>query len=233
MLDVHPPHEAAHTWKDFFIHIATIVVGLLIAIGLEQIVEAVHHRHQAQELTEALKQESLENRAAVASDLEYLDAAIELFKLDAAKLDQTPQVKGQYDLVPVSKVKGFTSGFANTAWLSARDAGALSMLPHDTVKDYWFAEHYVDEAEIELRILFDALSDYSALTRFHKDGSIRSEEEKSRLLLAMNHIQGLLRHIRSIDTAFGAANEVAISGAELSPSKLNEYRQKYPTEPPY
>jgi len=23
MLDVHPPHEAAHTWKDFFIHIAT------------------------------------------------------------------------------------------------------------------------------------------------------------------------------------------------------------------
>jgi len=35
MLDVHPPHEAAHTWKDFFIHIATIVVGLLIAIGGE------------------------------------------------------------------------------------------------------------------------------------------------------------------------------------------------------
>jgi hypothetical protein len=49
----------------------------------------------------------------------------------------------------------------------------------------------------------------------------------------MNHIQGLLRHIRTIDTAFGAANEVAISGAELSPSKLNEYRQKYPAEPPY
>jgi len=24
MLDVHPPHEAAHSWKDFFIHIATI-----------------------------------------------------------------------------------------------------------------------------------------------------------------------------------------------------------------
>lgn len=28
MLDVHPPHEATHTWTDFFIHIATIVVGL-------------------------------------------------------------------------------------------------------------------------------------------------------------------------------------------------------------
>jgi hypothetical protein len=27
------------TWKDFFIHIAAIAVGLLIAIGLEQTVE--------------------------------------------------------------------------------------------------------------------------------------------------------------------------------------------------
>jgi hypothetical protein len=32
MLDIHPPHEAAHSWRDFFIHIATICVGLLIAI---------------------------------------------------------------------------------------------------------------------------------------------------------------------------------------------------------
>jgi hypothetical protein len=41
MLDVHPPHEAIHTWKGFFIHIATIVIGLLIAIGLEQTVEVL------------------------------------------------------------------------------------------------------------------------------------------------------------------------------------------------
>ena len=40
MLDVHPAHHAASTWRDFFIHIITIVIGLLIAIGLEQTVEA-------------------------------------------------------------------------------------------------------------------------------------------------------------------------------------------------
>ncbi len=32
MLEVHPPHEAAHTWRDFFIYIATID-----EIGLESI----------------------------------------------------------------------------------------------------------------------------------------------------------------------------------------------------
>jgi hypothetical protein len=34
MLDVHPPQEASHSWKGFFIHIATIVIGLCIAVGL-------------------------------------------------------------------------------------------------------------------------------------------------------------------------------------------------------
>jgi len=57
MIDIHPPHKSDHTWKDFFIHIATICVGLIIAIGLEQTVEAVHHLHQRRELEENLRAE--------------------------------------------------------------------------------------------------------------------------------------------------------------------------------
>jgi hypothetical protein len=49
MLDVHAPHETIHTWKDFLIHLTTIVIGLLIAVGLEQTVEYFHHRHQVAE----------------------------------------------------------------------------------------------------------------------------------------------------------------------------------------
>lgn len=52
MLDVHVPHKSEHTWTDFFIHIATIVLGILIALGLEQTIEYIHHRHQLQELRE-------------------------------------------------------------------------------------------------------------------------------------------------------------------------------------
>jgi len=26
---IHAPYQSIHTWKDFFIHIATIVIGLL------------------------------------------------------------------------------------------------------------------------------------------------------------------------------------------------------------
>jgi hypothetical protein len=44
MLDVHPPHESVHTWKSFFIHIAIITIGLLIAVLPEKTVEYFHHR---------------------------------------------------------------------------------------------------------------------------------------------------------------------------------------------
>ena len=37
MIDIHPPHHAATTRRDFFIHIDTIVIGLCIAVGLEQL----------------------------------------------------------------------------------------------------------------------------------------------------------------------------------------------------
>lgn len=62
MLDIHPPHEAAHTWKDLFIHIATIVIGLLIAIGLEQTVELFHYHHQRQLSEERIRNQAERNR---------------------------------------------------------------------------------------------------------------------------------------------------------------------------
>src|ERR1700722_15927834 len=63
MLDVHPSHEAAHSWKDFFTHIATIVVGLLIAVGLEQTVEHLHWRHEVEAQRAAMDAELSENAA--------------------------------------------------------------------------------------------------------------------------------------------------------------------------
>jgi len=70
MLDVHPPHAATHTWRDFFIHIATICVGLLIAIVLEQAVEALHHRHEREVLVQEMRAESERNIAILRTDVD-------------------------------------------------------------------------------------------------------------------------------------------------------------------
>jgi hypothetical protein len=68
MLDVHPAHHAASTWRDFFIHITTIVLGLLIAIGLEQTVERIHQYYELRETREALERELKANEKDWAGD---------------------------------------------------------------------------------------------------------------------------------------------------------------------
>ena len=69
MLDVHAPHQTVHTWKDFRIHIAAITIGLLMALGLESTVEWLHHRHQAQQALELLRQELDQNRKVLKADM--------------------------------------------------------------------------------------------------------------------------------------------------------------------
>jgi hypothetical protein len=69
MLDVHPPHKAARGWRDFLVHIATIAVGLLLALGLESFVEYLHHRHQLSAARVELQAEVEANRSVVKYNL--------------------------------------------------------------------------------------------------------------------------------------------------------------------
>src|ERR1700722_8290735 len=65
MLDVHPPHEAVHSWRDFLIHLTTITVGLLIALSLEGCVEWRHHRHLVHEAEAGLHDEIVQNSKVI------------------------------------------------------------------------------------------------------------------------------------------------------------------------
>ena len=85
MLDVHVPHPT-HTWKDFFIHIATIVVGLLIAIALEQTVEYLHHRQQVTETRNALRIEQKKDINLFALESEMLRQQASVYRTDLAVL---------------------------------------------------------------------------------------------------------------------------------------------------
>ena len=47
-MEVHKP-KAAHSWREFAIEIGTIICGILIALTLEQLVEALHWRSEVDE----------------------------------------------------------------------------------------------------------------------------------------------------------------------------------------
>jgi hypothetical protein len=98
MLDIHVPEHSTRTWRDFFIHIATIVIGLLIAIGLEQTVEYVHHRHQLHEARAAIRAELEVNTRLLDKILAATQTAKSAMQKNAAML----LAAAQKDATPTS-----------------------------------------------------------------------------------------------------------------------------------
>src|SRR5580693_1019237 len=87
MLDVHAPHETIHTWKNFLTHIAAIVVGLIIAVSLEQTVEFFHHHHQREQLEEAIRRDGEANRGYIKDDIAIAQGILNWALEQAAALE--------------------------------------------------------------------------------------------------------------------------------------------------
>lgn len=190
MLDVHPPHHPAHTWKDFFIHIATIVVGLVIAVGLEQIVEFVHHRHQLAEVRAALDQErdngqrSIEHNRRVNAEMEaFLSEDARLLQRHAAG-DETPLAgKLEYDW----KIWGLN----DAAWQTATESAVLGLMPDRERGRDAFYYHSVSAYMSAALALGRDLDRAAAIVRDNPEGKFSGEDTRE-LIESTHEAQGLL-----------------------------------------
>jgi hypothetical protein len=146
MLDVHPPHHAAATWRDFFIHIATIVIGLLIAVGLEQTVEHFHHRHQVEATREALRLEADKDRDQVARwviEMRREHAALDNNLLVLMYLKRHPGTP-QSQLPGVLTWHYSTDALGTSAWSTARQSTVLAQFPDAEVSTYSRFYYHID-----------------------------------------------------------------------------------------
>jgi hypothetical protein len=178
ILDVHPPHEPVHGWRDFVLHLATITIGLLIAISLEQTVEYFHHRHLVHEARENIRHElednvnaAKENTTDIQADADSMRANIVVARL----LRTNPEgLKGKgmhFD---------FTwSSFEDSAWKSARDTGALAYMPTKEVQQYadsYGQQEIVDKEAVEI---FTTQSELAAPFYMEpEDGHLSAEERE-------------------------------------------------------
>lgn len=137
MLDVHLPHKSLHGFREFFLHLFTITVGLLIATQIESFVEWRHHVHLAEEARASLRKE-------IASNVKYLqmgqtglkqwqtETQANLAILERME-DQPKDSKGQ----PVSLMANATiTGAFDTAWKTAQSTGALAYMPYEEAQRY-------------------------------------------------------------------------------------------------
>ncbi len=168
MLDVHPPHHAANTWRDFFIHIATIVIGLLIAIGLEQTVELIHHASERREVISALRQEAEGNALTLHTDIDILISEAD-WSLAAIKVLQLAPAKAGIVRAMLPQHKGFGHNTQpnRSAWTLSTSNGKAALLPEARARSYELMDRaaaqvltatearntaYVAQHELELRL---------------------------------------------------------------------------------
>jgi hypothetical protein len=149
MLEVHPIAHLRGGWREFLLHIATISVGLLIAVALEQAVEKLHQIHQRHQLQHDLREEAERNRAtleadlALASESTWFQAAITGARsiTGAARttitLPATPCIPGTLGANGTDpRLHSYYFAPSDAVWVTARDAGLISRLPVDEARVY-------------------------------------------------------------------------------------------------
>jgi hypothetical protein len=150
MLDVHAPHEVLRTWKGFFIHIATIVVGLFIAVALEQSVEAINRHREVAALREDLRQESQQ----ILADARKSEAA-HLYEIRwlTTRITQTQlAIRERYPVGPreTNDMPSYASPDI-PIWRSAKAGGRTALLTKGEVNAYAEIEYvqaHLDQMEV-------------------------------------------------------------------------------------
>jgi hypothetical protein len=144
MIDIHAPHKSDHTWTDFLIHIATICVGLLIAVGLEQTIELIHRSHQRHQLQDDLRTEAENNRSIIAHDLRMQDLELWFDQAINAVAAASPEQGRIHITVPFApcipgSVGTSTARYfapSQAVWTTAKESGLVGLLPVEQARMY-------------------------------------------------------------------------------------------------
>ena len=129
IMDVHKP-KAAHSWREFLIEIGTIICGILIALMLEQVVDALRWRRETDEASEAIRKE-LALDAAALRGLQSQDVCID--KRLALLADWT-QGRARINSANLSSWENRPHlwSLGSSAWDVAKAGGIAAHLPYET-----------------------------------------------------------------------------------------------------
>jgi hypothetical protein len=136
-LDVHAPHEPIHGVKDFLLHLLTITVGLLIAVGIEGCVE-LHREHRLVNEARTTLRDEIEDNSKV------MESAVEDVKKQQGVIQKNMDVLTRIQVNPKDQEKdgpNIDATFSNktlkeTAWKTAQATGALGYMPYAEAQKY-------------------------------------------------------------------------------------------------
>jgi hypothetical protein len=147
VIEVHPPSEPIHGWRDFFIHLATITIGLGIALSLEGCVEWQHHRHLVHEAEASLQIEIEANARETQKALNDVEMEQRVLVEDVAILEKIiANPKAPSEGTP--KILFNFPTFNDVSWETAKATGALSYMPYEGA--HRFSDIYKQQDEVDV-----------------------------------------------------------------------------------
>lgn len=137
MIDIHAPHESIHSWRDILLHLAIVVAGILIAIGLEQSVEYLHHRQQRSDLIRQLRAESEDDLPIFDRDRKIQIARLAWDQNSVAALRNTAPRDGAIDVtLPFGESLAPRTVPEWAAWPLAQTNGTAALLSDKLARIY-------------------------------------------------------------------------------------------------
>jgi hypothetical protein len=133
-MDIEPPSKPIESWKDFFIHLGIITLGLLIALSLEGLVAHIHERNLVREADANIKAEIRDNQKELEDVIQVTIKHEVETKNHISFLEQIK--KGR----PLEEDHGgfnfYSADLNRSSWETAASTGAFSFMPYREVKSY-------------------------------------------------------------------------------------------------
>jgi hypothetical protein len=199
VIDIHPPHETAHSWRDILIHLATITVGLFIALSLEGCVEWQHHRHLVREARENIRTEMQDNRKELHDALNQIHKEQTQVKAD---IEALKTLRKDFNAHGLSVTLTFgNSALQDASWNTARETGALAYMSYPEVKKY--AEIYRLQglfADQTARVTSAYTNSFSVLYIFDVDAKETPEVKRSDITTGLQKVLAVQSELMLYDS---------------------------------
>lgn len=192
VIDVHPPHEPIHGWRDFLLHLLTITIGLLIALSLEGLVEWQHHRHLVHEAEASLHTEIENNSRALADAITALHKNQDDLKHDVIVLKYIIKNHKAPDKNNMTLGLGIRT-FDDVSWKTAQSTTALAYMPYAQVEEY--SDIYSTQSELndaEHQAARDAIISLAPFMNIDKEDPDPTEGQANEIKQKIETLQGQL-----------------------------------------
>jgi hypothetical protein len=208
-MEVHPPEHGIHSLRDFLVHMGTITLGLLIALGLEALVEQAHHRHLLHTAEANLRDELRSNRALLSGDerslndtQRQLEQSLAAMQAALAHRPGPPDTSGQWRW----------SSPQSAAWDTARDEGAIGLMSYESASQYadvYSQQKLVNEqAVLYVRDLYSIAPTWTGGTKLADEPPAQLNGEIEGVTRALADLKLLRDYCSSLDRIYDKATDL-------------------------